>query len=80
MLAPTVDGRVALRRFGAADDALARLQAQVAAWDDAGRPGNAALHITVIPRARGAARPAIADHAQRRVVEQPSSTVVVRWD
>jgi len=80
VLAPTVDGRVALRRFGAADDALARLQAQVAAWDDAGRPGNAALHITVIPRARGAARPAIADHAQRRVVEQPSSTVVVRWD
>jgi protein-L-isoaspartate(D-aspartate) O-methyltransferase len=80
VLAPTVDGRVALRRFGADEGAVARLQAQLVGWDDAGRPGNAALHVTVIPRERGAARPVLASHARERVVEQPSSTVVVRWD
>jgi protein-L-isoaspartate(D-aspartate) O-methyltransferase len=66
-------------RYGPDDGALARLQAQLVAWDDAGRPGNDALRITVVPRERGAPRPAIERAPGARVVEQPSGTVVVRW-
>jgi protein-L-isoaspartate(D-aspartate) O-methyltransferase len=40
---------VVLRVFGADRGGLARVQRAIAAWDAAGRPGNAALRITVAP-------------------------------
>ncbi|HTW86294.1 MAG TPA: methyltransferase domain-containing protein [Candidatus Sulfotelmatobacter sp.] len=74
-----VSGAVVVRRYGPDDGATARLQAQLIAWDDAGRPGNAELQVMVIPRDRGAARPTLARDPRARIVEQPSSTVLVSW-
>jgi protein-L-isoaspartate(D-aspartate) O-methyltransferase len=36
-----------LRSFGTPTGGLARLQNAIAAWDSAGRPGNAQLHVTI---------------------------------
>lgn len=36
-----------VRRFGAPLGLVARMQTSIAAWDDAGRPGNAQLRITI---------------------------------
>jgi hypothetical protein len=36
-----------LRRFGGGAGLIDRTQSAVAGWDDAGRPGNAALRIAV---------------------------------
>jgi protein-L-isoaspartate(D-aspartate) O-methyltransferase len=36
-----------VRRFGAELGLVARMQSSIAAWDDAGRPGNAQLRITI---------------------------------
>jgi protein-L-isoaspartate(D-aspartate) O-methyltransferase len=47
VFAPRGSFDVLLRRFGPHAGTLVRLQSQLAAWDDARRPGNAALHITV---------------------------------
>jgi protein-L-isoaspartate(D-aspartate) O-methyltransferase len=79
VFAPTPQGLV-VRRIGPDDGAAARLQTQLIAWHDAGRPGNAALRMTVIPRTLGAARPTPARDARARLVEQRSATVVVRWE
>ncbi len=40
---------VVVRRFGDDRGAVARVQRAIAGWDDAGRPGNGALHVTVDP-------------------------------
>ena len=42
-------GQAVFRSFGAPAGGLARLQNALAAWDDAGRPGNAQLRITISP-------------------------------
>jgi len=76
---PTPHG-LAVRRIGPDDGAAARLQVQLIAWHEAGRPGNALLRLTVIPRAPRSARPTLARDPRARLVEQPSATVVVRWD
>jgi protein-L-isoaspartate(D-aspartate) O-methyltransferase len=50
LFAPRGGHDVLVRRFG--DDERgtgARVQSAIAGWDDAGRPGNASLHVTVDP-------------------------------
>lgn len=47
VFAPRGSFDVLLRRFGPHAGTLLRMQSQIAAWDDAGRPGNAALRLTV---------------------------------
>jgi hypothetical protein len=69
-----------VRRIGPDEGAAARLQTQLIAWHDAGRPGTAALHLTVVPRTPGAARPTLPRDPRAYLVEQPSATVVVRWN
>ena len=54
LLAARGPGDVMLRRFGSGAGLTERLQSALAAWADAGRPGNAALRIVVDPE--GAAR------------------------
>jgi protein-L-isoaspartate(D-aspartate) O-methyltransferase len=49
VLAPRGSFEVLLRRFGPHTGTLVRMQAHLAAWDDAGRPGNAQLRVTVDP-------------------------------
>jgi protein-L-isoaspartate(D-aspartate) O-methyltransferase len=49
VFAPRGMNDVVVRRFGDDRGAVARVQRAVADWDDAGRPGNAALHVTVDP-------------------------------
>ncbi|MDB5070887.1 MAG: methyltransferase, FxLD system [Candidatus Eremiobacteraeota bacterium] len=49
VFAPRGTYDVMLRRFGPAAGGLGRMQSALAAWDDAGRPGNARLRITVDP-------------------------------
>ncbi len=59
LLAARGPGDVMLRRFGSGASLTERLQNAVAGWDDAGRPGNAALRITIDPEgtARISVRP-----------------------
>jgi protein-L-isoaspartate(D-aspartate) O-methyltransferase len=47
VFAPRGSFEVILRRFGPHEGSLLRMQSALAAWDDAGRPGNAALRVTV---------------------------------
>jgi protein-L-isoaspartate(D-aspartate) O-methyltransferase len=47
VLAPRGAYDVVVRQFGDDDGAVARVQRAIAGWDDAGRPGNAALHVTI---------------------------------
>jgi protein-L-isoaspartate(D-aspartate) O-methyltransferase len=47
LLAAWGPGDVMLRRFGGGAGLIDRTQSAVAGWDDAGRPGNAALRIAV---------------------------------
>jgi protein-L-isoaspartate(D-aspartate) O-methyltransferase len=47
VFAPRGSFDVLLRRLGPHAGTLLRMQSQIAAWDDAGRPGNAALQLTV---------------------------------
>jgi protein-L-isoaspartate(D-aspartate) O-methyltransferase len=47
VFAPRGSFEVVLRRFGPHEGTLPRMQSALAAWDDAGRPGNAALRVTV---------------------------------
>ncbi|HEY0393010.1 MAG TPA: methyltransferase domain-containing protein [Candidatus Elarobacter sp.] len=47
VFAPRGARDVLVRRFGTPAGGLARLQAHITAWDDAGRPGNAELRITI---------------------------------
>lgn len=54
LLAARGHGDVMLRRFGSGVGLTDRLQNAIAGWDDAGRPGNAALRIAIDPE--GAAR------------------------
>lgn len=54
LLAARGPGDVMLRRFGSGAGLTERLQSTVAGWDNAGRPGNAALRIAIDPE--GAAR------------------------
>ena len=49
VFAPRGANDVVVRRFGDGDDTVARVQRAIAGWDDAGRPGNASLHVTVDP-------------------------------
>jgi hypothetical protein len=49
VFAPRGSFDVLLRRFGPQTGTLPRMQAHLAAWDDAGRPGNAELRVTVDP-------------------------------
>jgi protein-L-isoaspartate(D-aspartate) O-methyltransferase len=46
-LAPRGSLDLAIRRFGADLGLVARMQSAIAAWDDAGRPGNARLRVTI---------------------------------
>ncbi|HZW54647.1 MAG TPA: methyltransferase domain-containing protein [Candidatus Elarobacter sp.] len=45
--APRSSFELTVRRFGAHAGGLARMQSAIAAWDDAGRPGNAQLRIAI---------------------------------
>jgi protein-L-isoaspartate(D-aspartate) O-methyltransferase len=60
VFAPRSGQDVVLRHFGENGGGLARLQSAIEAWDDAGRPGNAQLRISVdvagTSRARVSAR------------------------
>lgn len=47
---------VVVRRYGPSAGGLARMQCALADWDDAGRPGNAKLRITVDPAGTARAR------------------------
>lgn len=47
VFAPRGSFDVLLRRLGPHAGTLLRMQSRIAAWDDAGRPGNAALRLTV---------------------------------
>jgi protein-L-isoaspartate(D-aspartate) O-methyltransferase len=47
--APRGSYDVVLRAFGADAGGIARMQSAIAAWDDARRPGNAELRVTVDP-------------------------------
>jgi protein-L-isoaspartate(D-aspartate) O-methyltransferase len=47
VFAPRAAFGVTLRRFGPDAGTLSRMQAELIAWDAAGRPGNAALRVTV---------------------------------
>ncbi|HTD32575.1 MAG TPA: methyltransferase domain-containing protein [Candidatus Elarobacter sp.] len=58
VFAPRGSFEVVLRRFGPHEGSLPRMQTALAAWDDAGRPGNAALRVTV--DANGTTRAALA--------------------
>jgi protein-L-isoaspartate(D-aspartate) O-methyltransferase len=49
VFAPRGGYDVVLRRFGTNAGGTERLQSAVTAWDDAGRPGNAHLRVTVDP-------------------------------
>jgi protein-L-isoaspartate(D-aspartate) O-methyltransferase len=49
VFAPRAAAEVILRRFGPSAGGVARMQSEIAAWDDAGRPGNARLRVTVDP-------------------------------
>ncbi len=49
VFAPSGAREAVLRGFGAHGEMLARLQAAIAAWDGARRPGNAQLAIAVSP-------------------------------
>jgi len=49
VFAPRGSFDVVLRRLGPHAGTLLRMQSRIAAWDDAGRPGNAALRLTVDP-------------------------------
>lgn len=49
VFAPRGPFDVVLRRFGAHAGGVARMQSAIAAWDVAGRPGNAQLHVTIDP-------------------------------
>jgi hypothetical protein len=40
---------VVVRRFGEDRGAVTRVQRAIAGWDDAARPGNGSLHVTVDP-------------------------------
>jgi hypothetical protein len=44
---PRASADVALRRYGVAAGGIERMQASIASWDAAGRPGNDRLHVTV---------------------------------
>jgi protein-L-isoaspartate(D-aspartate) O-methyltransferase len=79
IIAPTPHGLV-VRRIGPDDGAAGRLQSQLIAWHDAGRPGNGPLHLTVIPRTPGDGRPTLPHDRRAYLIEQPSATVVVRWN
>ncbi len=58
VFAPRGSFEVVLRRFGPHEGSLPRMQSALAAWDDAGRPGNAALRVSV--DANGTTRAALA--------------------
>jgi protein-L-isoaspartate(D-aspartate) O-methyltransferase len=47
LLAARGPGDLMLRRFGAGTGLIERLQSAIAGWDDAGRPGNAAVRVAV---------------------------------
>jgi hypothetical protein len=47
VFAPRGANDVVVRRFGDDRGAVARLQDAIAGWDDAHRPGNASLHVTI---------------------------------
>jgi protein-L-isoaspartate(D-aspartate) O-methyltransferase len=49
VFAPRGMNDVVVRRFGEDRGAVARVQRAIAGWDDAGRPGNGSLHVTVDP-------------------------------
>jgi protein-L-isoaspartate(D-aspartate) O-methyltransferase len=49
VFAPRGGNDVLVRRFGDDRGAVARVQRAIAGWDDAGRPGNASLHVTIDP-------------------------------
>lgn len=61
--------------FGPAGDAVAeRMRAAVAAWDLAGRPRAAGLHLLVAPRGRQVEGP-----AEAALVQTPSAAVTAYW-
>lgn len=70
------DGRIVIRSFGGAPDALARMQFAIAAWHAAGRPRNDRLHIEVV--ARGADEQPTLD-GETVTVALPSAHAIVRW-
>jgi protein-L-isoaspartate(D-aspartate) O-methyltransferase len=49
VFAPRGANDVVVRGFGDDAGAVERVQRAIAGWDDAGRPGNASLHVTVDP-------------------------------
>lgn len=49
VFAPRGANDVVVRAFGDDGGAVARVQHAIAGWNDAGRPGNASLHVTVDP-------------------------------
>jgi protein-L-isoaspartate(D-aspartate) O-methyltransferase len=49
VFAPRGSNDVVVRRFGEDRGAVTRVQRAIAGWDDAGRPGNGSLHVTVDP-------------------------------
>jgi hypothetical protein len=57
VFAPRGAHDVVVRGFGPDRGAVARVQRALADWDDAGRPGNASLHVTIDPA--GAVRVAL---------------------
>ncbi|MEO7040175.1 MAG: methyltransferase domain-containing protein [Candidatus Elarobacter sp.] len=76
VFAPLDDGQFVIRSFGHAPNALARMQAAIAAWHAAGRPRNDRLHIEVVSRSTNEPTTLAGEVV---TVELPSAHAIVRW-